>query len=300
MPARCPRPAPESATPIAAVPPRRPSRSSVLDDVLAPLPRDAPEAQAGGGASRELLARWARIGGLSDVTPYAGVVDLERLLVATAAAGDERLLDVGASWLAGHHVLVFGRRLASMTRALTSARAPAAASLGALLDQAWARALALPVELRLRPENLEIARDCCGARRARGAARTVGDGSPDAVGSKGAIAPSLHTRPVDWVVQHVPELRVRALIGATLEAEIMVAALAGRCPSREGAGDVPMPSVAAVARHAGVSYAGVHGAANRLMRRGLLVGRAGKGRVLQPTVLAIAALEWPGCEATPA
>lgn len=251
-------------------------------------------AQRGAQPSSGLPARWARIGGLNAPAACTGVVDLERLLVATAAAGDGALLDAAASWLAVHHVLVFGRRLATMATAIAQAPGPTAARLGELLDRAWAGALALPGDLRLRPENLEIARERCCPRAAAGVVRrrrNTPDG--DSMAHRITVTTEL-PQPIDWVVQHVPELRVRALVGATLEAEILVAALASHRPSQGKADEVPAPSVAAVARHAGVSYAGVHGAANRLVRRGLLVRhRHGSRASLQSTALSHAAFDWP-------
>lgn len=224
------------------------------------------------------------------------MVDVERLVVTTAAHGEDGLLDVAASWLAVHHILVFGRRLASMAGALANARPPVAASLGTLLERASAGALALPIELRLRPESLEIARDRCGAHEAPDASGSACSGRKELPSGQRPVAYDL-VRPIDWIVRHVPELRVRALIGATLESEIMLAALASACTPPGLADEVPAPSVVAVARHAGVSYAGVHGAVNRLVRRGLLLRRGEAGdRLLRPTGLALAALSWRPCE----
>lgn len=214
--------------------------------------------------------------------------------MATAAAGDARLLGVAASWLAVHHMLVFGRRLSGMAAALMRARMPVAARLGVILDRAWTMALSLPGDLRVRPENLATARERCRAGR-KGPARERGE-SWKRGGTKTRRAPTPEPmQPVEWVVMHVPELRVRALIGATLEAQIMIAALASQAgPPQGDAGDVPPPNVGAVARHAGVSYGGVHGAANRMMRRGLLVRHVERGQVvLRPSALARTAFGWP-------
>ena len=258
---------------------------------MVPATRDP---STGGEPSGMLWARWARIGGHSAVAPSAGMVDVERLLVATAAHGEESLLQVAASWLAVHHMLVFGRRLAGMAGALANSRQPMAASLGALLARAWTGALALPRELRLRPEGLEIARDRCGAHDAGDASGSAAKArwKEEPPGSRGVSSELV--RPIEWIVRHVPELRVRALIGATLEAEIMIAALAHHRPPAADVPDVPRPSVGAVAHHAGVSYAGVHGAANRLVRRGLLEKHVVRGQVvLRPTMMACVAFHWP-------
>lgn len=276
------------------MPPRRPSRATAFADLPSALQFSAQLAQGSGESFATLPARWARLGGLQGDASCANLVDLERLLVATAASADTRLFDVAASWLAVHHMFVFGRRLAGMAGALAKARMPAAVRLGAILDQGWTMALSLPSDLRLRPENLEIARERC--RRGKAHAAGKPGGRLRDRGAKGRRAPiPMPVQPVDWVVKHVPELRVRALVGATLEAEIMVAALAHHpMPPGAAAADVPVPNVGAVARHAGVSYAGVHGAANRLVRRGLLVRQVERGQVLlRPSALALTAFGWP-------
>jgi hypothetical protein len=261
--------------------PPRPSRSTAFADLPSALHSLAPNADGTCPHARTLPARWARIGGLSGVGPYPHVIDLERLIVATAACDDAGLRDIAASWLAVHHALVFGRRLAGMAGALANAHAPAAATLGVILDRECAAALSLPDDVRLRPESLEIARGRCSSRTPAGAS------------GRGTSTPGL-IEPVEWLVQRVPELRVRALLGATLEAEIMIVALARHASlTDEDVGDAPVPNVGAVARHAGVSYGGVHGAANRLVRRGLLV-RHGERRqvVLRPTAFALSASGW--------
>lgn len=231
------------------------------------------------------MGRWARVGGLLGVVPRHEV-DLERLVVASAAHGDEQMRTIAASWLAVHHALVFGRKLAGMAAALANARTPVAADLRAILDQACALASELPGDSRHRPENLEIARARCGGTRAKVASRR---GTPG----------SHLVQPVEWIVQQVPELRVRALLGATLEAEIVLAALVGHVPLHDkDVGDAPIPSVGAIARHAGVSYGGVHGAANRLLRRGLLVRHVVRGQVtLRPTTFVVKACGWPASSA---
>ena len=224
------------------------------------------------------------------------MIDLEFLLVTTAAKGDTELLHVAVSWLAMHHVLVFGRRLAGLASALAVARPREAAVLGTVLDRAHADALMLSNDSRLLPESLEIARRRCGTRPVDPRMRTRIESvrRVSAVANDAAAAHD-RPRPVSWLVENVPELRVRALIGATLEAEIMTAVLASARPSTgPTVDDVPAATVRAISRHAGVSYAGAHAAANRLARRGLLV-RSHQARRLElhPTPMALAALGWP-------
>ena len=267
------------------MPSRRPSRSTAFADLPSALLQCASGIDDRCPESA-LAGRWARVGGLLGVVPGHEVVDLERLVVATAAYCDERMGTIAASWLAVHHALVFGRKLAGMAAALANARAPAAAGLRTILDQACALASELPGDSRLRPENLEIARARYSGTRAKVASRRGTSGSHP-------------VQPVEWVVRRVPELRVRALLGATLEAEIVLAALVGHVPLHdEDVVDAPIPSVGAIARHAGVSYGGVHGAANRLVRRGLLVRHVVHGQVtLRPTTFVVKACGWPASSA---
>lgn len=213
-----------------------------------------------------------------------------------AVRGDTGLLTIAASRLAMHHVFVSGRRLAGSATALAVARPREAAVLGTVLDRAYADALSLPNDSRLLPESLEIARRCCRTRPVERRVRTRIE-SVRRVPAVANDAAAAHDgpRPVSWLVEHVPELRVRALIGATLEAEIMTAVLASARPSTGPTmDDVPAPTVRAISRPAGVSYAGAHAAANRLARRGLLV-RSHQARRLElhPTPVALAALGWP-------
>ena len=82
-------------------------------------------------------------------------------------------------------------------------------------------------------------------------------------------------RPVAWLLKRVPELRVRSLLGPSVEADLMARALAEEVTVRE------------VARMTLTSYAAVHGAADRLVWRGLLVReRVAQSQVLRPTSFA--------------
>jgi DNA-binding MarR family transcriptional regulator len=85
-------------------------------------------------------------------------------------------------------------------------------------------------------------------------------------------------RPVAWLLD-VPELRIRALLGPSVEADLMTRALEGAVAVRD------------VARATGISYAAAHAAADRLVARGLLVReRAAQRQLLRPTGPARAAL----------
>jgi hypothetical protein len=67
-----------------------------------------------------IAAAWTRVGACFTVAPSEEPVDLESLVVTTARAApwDARLFVVAASWLATHHVLVDGHRLALLASAL--------------------------------------------------------------------------------------------------------------------------------------------------------------------------------------
>jgi hypothetical protein len=83
-------------------------------------------------------------------------------------------------------------------------------------------------------------------------------------------------RPVTWLLERVPELRVRSLLGPSVEADLMARALAGEVTVRE------------VARETLTSYAAVHGAADHLVWRGLLVReRVAQSQLLRPTGFAL-------------
>jgi hypothetical protein len=83
-------------------------------------------------------------------------------------------------------------------------------------------------------------------------------------------------RPIRWILEHCPELRIRALIGASLEGEI-VAALRGK-----------PRSIAELARVTGATYAATHEAVTRLHARGLAesVRSGAKSAVILPERIA--------------
>ncbi len=276
-------------------------------------------------ALRRITAAWARVGAYLSAPPAAGPVDLESLLVATArvAPGDERLFAVAASWLAAHHGFVNGRRLAVLAAGLArpgeAASAEASAALGALLT--WAGELSgghaeslraavarcRPVRparpffrvVRALPSVAALVRRDAHPRFAAWGLWHDGDaGKPEAV------------RPVGWIVAHTPELRIRALVGPTLEADLLAAALLGlpdplpgdgrpaaatgqRTAGSDKGGDTSGPdgvrdvAVRDVSRALRVSYAAAHEGADKLVRRGAL-GRERRGarQVLRPTAAA--------------
>lgn len=254
---------------------------------------------------RAVAADWTRIGGYFGITPATSPVDLERLLVTTArvAPDDERLFVVAASWLAAHHAFVNGRRLAGLASAVAP-RAPEAdtevsAVLGALLS--WAS------ELAGGAEALDVAAARCQPlREARPLFRVVALLPSLAAAAEREACPAFArwglwhndqtpkpeaVRPVAWLLAHAPELRIRALAGPSVEADIVAAVLVGLPAAATSA-----PAVAAAAnditvrdisRALGVSYAATHEAAEKLVRRGVLRReRRGARQLLRATATA--------------
>jgi hypothetical protein len=248
-----------------------------------------------------LASKWARVGVAFGATPERSPVDLERLVVATAYAApdDERVFVVAASWLATHHAFVNGRRLAALATDLHRGHPPesaeeASAVLGALLS--WATELAeahTSLEAALarctplaKPQPLfRVSRlfpSLDAGLRARALPRFAAWGlwHTDEVPKFSAV------RPVTWILEHAPELRIRALAGPTLEADILAAMLLGLPGTRSG-GVAAGVTVRDVSRALGVSYAATHEGAGKLRARGLLVReRHGTRQVLRPTRVA--------------
>lgn len=255
-----------------------------------------------------LAAQWARMGAFLTASPTTVPVDVEQLVIDTAVAAraSERLFIVAASWMAAHHVFVNGRRLTALARRLADASDGdrlASAVLGALLAVATAGAQrdgGPPPEaliaagaacrslaksgLSARPlframERLPVLRERM-RRTTTPLFASWGLWHDDETLKPEAV------RPVAWIVTRVPELRVRAWLGATLEAELLWAAVQYAERQRtKGVG----PTVQSVATFADASYAGTHEAAERLVRRGLLVReRVGVRQVLVPAPAAYA------------
>jgi hypothetical protein len=224
-----------------------------------------------------LMQQWARVGALFNVAPATESVDLELLVIETArvARGDERLFVMAASWLAEHHHLLDARRLA---RRLTLLEGDDSAVAGAMLAMALegtpsataleavvkycrpttTRTLLFPViaEIPGLPEIVQAEALPLFIR--------WGFWHNDVTLKRNAI------RPAAWLVRECPELRVRALFGPGLDAEVVQ--LAGSAPR----------SAADMASMAGVTYAAAHAAVSRLLGRGVLVRTraGGRGRVV--------------------
>jgi len=173
-----------------------------------------------------LSAEWARAGGgfMVDPAPYA--IDIEQLVGRTAGAAprDYRALAVATTWLAQHSELVNVRRLAKVAGELEELPA---AILGAMLEIARE---ASPAADRLKSAQ----RHCRPLREPRAVfdrteanpvlRRFAKEGALPAFEAWGLWQDELSLkfdalRPISWILEHCPELRLRALYGPGLEAE---------------------------------------------------------------------------------
>jgi hypothetical protein len=225
----------------------------------------------------ELMRAWTRLGVLFNTAPATARVDLEQLIVDTARVtrSDERLFVMAASWLAEHHHLVDARRLG---RRLNAVDASTSATAGAML--------AMAVQATTGPTALAAAMTHCRPLTVPEPLFPVMAQHPgllalvkvemlalfaawgfwhnDAVLKRNAI------RPISWLLRHCPELRIRALFGTGLDAEVVE--LVTTTPR----------TVAEIARETGASYAATHAAVMRLQGRGLLARQVDKTWAVSP------------------
>ena len=217
-----------------------------------------------------LYADWRRLGIAFTGKASPGPVDVERLVLRTVnvSSADERLTVCAASWLACFHDFVDGRRLSEMTRAST---AHVRAYLGALLSLA----IEAPEGAGRAPQFDAALSHCRHLRKAR------------------AYYDSAEQMPVyrEWMRTHslplfnrwglwhdevtlkrnslrrldslleVPELRVRALCGPSIEAACLTQTLHRVTNAR------------LLSREIDATYAATHAAVQRLIGRGLLQRR---------------------------
>lgn len=219
----------------------------------------------------ELMRAWTRLGALFNTAPATTRVDLEQLIVDTVgvARHDERLFVMAGSWLAEHHHLVDARRLGRRLDAVDASTSATAGALLAIAAQATTGSTALeaaathcrPLAV---PEPLFPVMLQYPGLLALVKAETLplfaawGFWHNDAVLKRNAM------RPIGWILQHCPELRIRALLGTGLDAEVVE--LVTTAPH----------TVAEITRETKASYAATHTAVMRLQGRGLLVCRADK------------------------
>lgn len=211
-----------------------------------------------------ISAEWARVGGGFSVAPAEHLVIVEDLLVRSArqAPADYRLFFVSATWLGVHHHLVDMRRFGRELDALEG------------FDSAVAGAMISVANGTAKSPRLEAAeRHCAPLDEPRPLFERVAQNPLLREFARQDALPvflrwglwqdevSLKidaVKPVGWILGRCPELRIRALVGASLEGEIVEALLA---ESR---------TIADLARTTKASYASAHEAAGRLVARGLI------------------------------
>ena len=229
-----------------------------------------------------LMSEWARLGVLFNTAPATYRIDLEDLIVRTAgfARMDERLFVMAASWLAEHHQLLDARRLG---RKLDSQLGTVSAVVGAVLTLALEGAPSatqlraavkhcepltgkqpLYVMLLAYPRVLELVK-----QEALPLYEKWGFWHNDAVLKLNAV------RPISWIWHKCPEMRLRALVGTGLEAEILELVYDSAY------------TVTQLARRTEATYAAVHEAASRLIKRGLARRETATPKLLRPHPLFI-------------
>ncbi|HLL81134.1 MAG TPA: hypothetical protein VK420_00730 [Longimicrobium sp.] len=212
---------------------------------------------------RDVAAEWKRAGGGFSVAAAANPVDLEALVGRTArqAPADHRLFFVAASWIGVHHTLVDMRRLGRILEKLDELGSAVAGAMLSVADEVAGSERVRAAQRHCRPLQEprvlfeRIADDAVLAGFAREQSLPLFSRWGlwhDEVSVKTAAV-----RPIRWILAHSPELRVRALIGASLEGEV-VQALRER-----------PRSIAELARVTGATYAATHEAVTRLYARGL-------------------------------
>lgn len=211
--------------------------------------------------------------------PADYAIDLERLVGRTAVAAprDYRALAVATTWLAEHSQLVNVRRLGKVAGELEETPA---AILGAMIEIAHGTNSAA--------ERLSAAQRQCRPLREPRALFDRTEANPVLRRfAKEEALPAFEAwglwqdeltlkfdalRPVSWILEQCPELRLRALYGPGLEAEVMQ--VLGRGPA----------TIADIARTVEASYSATHAAVTRLEGRGSVVSPDGHGVELSAPV----------------
>ncbi|MEX0892512.1 MAG: hypothetical protein WEB88_10110 [Gemmatimonadota bacterium] len=213
------------------------------------------------------------------VEPAAYPIDLEQLIGRTAVAAprDYRVFAVATTWLAQHSELVNVRRLGRVAEELEELPA---AILGAMIEIAG--------ETSPSADRLKAAQRHCLPLRTPRALFDRTESNPVLCGlAKEAALPAFERwglwqdelslkfdalRPIGWILEHCPELRLRALYGPGLEAEIVQVLERGSA------------TIAAISREVDASYSATHGAVTRLEGRGSVISLDGHGVDLNPPV----------------
>ncbi|MFO8175340.1 MAG: hypothetical protein R6T96_13715 [Longimicrobiales bacterium] len=219
-----------------------------------------------------LAAEWARAGGGFMAEPASYAIDLEQLVGRTAVAAprDYRALAVATTWITEHSQLVNVRRLGKVASKLDEIPA---AILGAMIEIANETNSAAD---RLKPAQ----RHCRPLREPRALFDRIEANPVLRKFAKEGALPTFKAwglwqdemtlkfdalRPVSWILEHCPELRLRALYGPGLEAEVMQVLERGSA------------TIAAIAREVDASYSATHAAVARLEGRGSIVSQDGHG-----------------------
>ena len=221
-----------------------------------------------------LYSQWARIGVGFDVDPPREDVSVESLFTRTSKVASDfpRMFWSAASWLAVHHQLVNGRLMAKELETLESQYSAVA---GAILRVA--------IELNPTASTLDqVILHCSPLRRKR---VLFAQYANNLVLAEYAKKESLELfdgwgfwhnqisdkrdaiRPISWIIKACPDLRIRSILSASLDAEIMHQVL------------LQPLSATALMNRLPYTYASIHEAASRLCDRGLLKKRA-EGRAL--------------------
>ncbi len=243
-----------------------------------PVPSDsAREPGAPTGTRLRLMRAWARVGALFNTTPAAAPIDLEQLIAdtATVAPADERLFVMAASWLALHHNLVDARRLGRRLDTLDDVSSAVAGAMLTMAAQGTSGPTALTAaasHCRPLPRRIPLfpIMERYQGLLALVRAETLPIFAQWGFWHNDAILKPDAIRPVRWILEHCPELRIRAILGTGLDTEVV--GLVAESPR----------TVAELARLTGASYASVHAAVARLGGRGLVERRDGKRWGISP------------------
>jgi hypothetical protein len=209
-------------------------------------------------------------------------VDVEALIGRTAeqAPSDPRLFFVAASWIGVHHTLVDMRRLGRVLENLDELGSAVAGAMLAVANEVVGsdRLLAAQRHCRALSEPRVLFEGIAANPVLAGFAReqTLPIFSRWGLWHDEISLKTAAIRPIRWILEHCPELRIRALIGASLEGEIVVALQ-----------EKPR-SIAELARVTGATYAATHEALARLHARGLVesVRSGAKSVVVLPEQIA--------------
>jgi hypothetical protein len=236
-----------------------------------------------------LYAAWRRLGVNFSVKSCTDTVELEPLILATAAVAgvDERLTICAISWLACYHSFVDGRRLSELTRDATP-------TVRSYLGMMLSLAIEAPEGAGRAPQYEAALAHCKPLRRPRALYDNI-----EALPAFREWARK-HSLPLyrRWGLWHddvtlkivsvhplarilkVPEVRARALCGPSIEAALLAHTMDRITNARS------------LSREIGVSYAAAHAAVERLVGRGLLLRhRNGVRQELSLSAFAVDALK---------